>query len=144
MLEQTDRERQLQPHYSKSILVIDDSIDSVRIMGHILDQHKCNVAISFDGEDAIPLLIANHYDLVVLDWQMPQLGGRETLMLMDRLLDERKFKPKRPIPVVIYTATEKELLELPHVKHFEYLGFVNKDQPYKQMMINLRSVLNSI
>ena len=59
-------------------------------------------------------------------------------------MDERKFRPRRPIPVVIYTSTEKELLDLPHVSHFEYIGFVSKDQPYKQMMLNLQSVLKAI
>ncbi len=144
MLEHSNKEPQLQKQFSRRILVIDDSIDSIRIMNHILDQHKCNVTMSFDGEDAIPLLISNHYDLVILDWQMPQMGGRETLLLMDRLMDEKKIRPRHPIPVVIYTGTEKELLDLPHVSHFEYIGFISKDQPYKQMMLNLQSVLKAI
>ena len=95
MLEHSNKEPQLQKQFSRRILVIDDSIDSIRIMNHILDQHKCNVTMSFDGEDAIPLLISNHYDLVILDWQMPQMGGRETLLLMDRLMDEKK-NPSSP------------------------------------------------
>lgn len=144
MLGYSDKEPQLQKQFSKNILVIDDSIDSIRIMSHILDQYKCDVTMSFDGEDAIPLLIANHYDLVILDWQMPQMGGRETLLLMDRLMDEKKFRPRFPIPVVIYTGTERELLDLPHVAHFEYVGFISKDQPYRQMLTNIQSVLKSI
>ncbi len=127
------------------VLVIDDSLDSVKIMSHILDHHKCDVTMAFDGQDAIPLLLNKHFDLVILDWQMPQMGGQETLVMMDRLLCERKsYKHRRPTPVAIYTGhTEKEL-ELPLLKNFSYNGFISKQQTYSSMMRSLNFILRTI
>ncbi len=127
------------------VLVIDDSIDSVKIMSHILDHYKCDVSMAFDGQDAVPLLLNKHFDLVVLDWQMPQMGGQETLMMMDRLLSEKKSqKHHRPTPVAIYTSHAEEDLELPLVKNFSYSAFINKQQTYSSMMRALNFILRSI
>ena len=83
-------ETNLEKQQPTRVLIIDDSLESVRLMSHILDHYKCETTMAFDGQDAIPLLVHRHYDLIVLDWQMPQLGGRDTLLLMDRLLTEKK------------------------------------------------------
>ncbi len=127
------------------VLVIDDSLDSVKLMSHILDHYKCDVTMAFDGQDAIPLLVNKHFDLVVLDWQMPQMGGRDTLLLMDRLLTEKKIqKVRKPIPVVIYTGHSEEELDLPLVRNFSYMGFINKRQAFSSMMRSFNFILRSI
>ena len=138
-------ETTLEKQHSPRVLVIDDSLDSVKLMNHILDHYKCDVTMAFDGQDAIPLLVSKNFDLVVLDWQMPQMGGKETLMLMDRLLAERKVhKIRRPIPVVIYTGHTEEELDLPLVRHFSYTGFINKRQAFSSMMRSFNFILRAI
>ncbi len=138
-------ETTLEKQHSPRVLVIDDSLDSVKLMSHILDHYKCDVTMAFDGQDSIPLLVNKHFDLIVLDWQMPQMGGRETLLLMDRLLSERKaHKLRRPIPVVIYTGHSEEELDLPLVRNFTYMGFINKRQAFSSMMRSFNFILRSI
>lgn len=141
MVIETTLERQHTPR----VLVIDDSLDSVKLMSHILDHYKCDITMAFDGQDAIPLLASRQFDLVVLDWQMPQMGGRDTLLMMDRLLTERKVvKAGRPIPVVIYTGHSEEELELPLVRNFSYMGFINKKQAFSSMMRSFHFILRAI
>ncbi|MNK07822.1 Autoinducer 2 sensor kinase/phosphatase LuxQ [compost metagenome] len=138
-------ETSLDKQHTHRVLVIDDSLDSVKLMNHILDHYKCDVTMAFDGQDSIPLLVNKHFDLIVLDWQMPQLGGRDTLMLMDRLLSERKVqRMRKPTPVVIYTGHSEEELDLPMVKNFTYMGFINKQQPFSSMMRSFNFILRSI
>jgi CheY-like chemotaxis protein len=134
----------LEKQRTPRVLVIDDSLDSVKLMSHILDHYKCDVTMAFDGQDSIPLLVNKQFDLVVLDWQMPQMGGRDTLLLMDRLLTERKAKLRKPIPVVIYTGHSEEELDLPLVRNFSYLGFINKRQAFSSMMRSFNFILRSI
>jgi len=138
-------ETTLEKQKAHRVLVIDDSLDSVKLMNHILDHYKCDVTMAFDGQDAIPLLANKQYDLVVLDWQMPQMGGRDTLLLMDRLLTEKKVhKLRKPIPVVIYTGHSEEELDLPLVRNFTYQGFINKHQAFSSMMRSFNFILRSI
>ncbi|MEN0059243.1 MAG: response regulator [Bdellovibrio sp.] len=138
-------ETALEKQYTHRVLVIDDSLDSVKLMSHILDHYKCDVTMAFDGQDAIPLLANRHFDLVILDWQMPQMGGRDTLLLMDHLLSEKKAnKTRRAIPVVIYTGHSEEELELPLVKNFNYTGFINKNQAFSSMMRSFNFILRAL
>ncbi len=138
-------ETSLEKQHTPRVLVIDDSLDSVKLMSHILDHYKCDTTMAFDGQDAIPLLINRQYDLLVLDWQMPQMGGRDTLLLLDRLLTEKKVhKFRRPLPVVIYTGHSEEELDLPLVRNFNYMGFINKRQPFSTMMRSFHFILRSI
>lgn len=134
----------LEKQHSARVLVIDDNLDSVKLMSHILDHYKCDVTMAFDGQDAIPLLINRQFDLVILDWQMPQMGGRDTLLLMDRLLSEKGVKVRNPIPVVIYTGHSEEELDLPLIKHFAYTGFINKKQSFSSMMRSFNFILRSL
>lgn len=134
----------LEKQHSARVLVIDDNLDSVKLMSHILDHYKCDVTMAFDGQDAIPLLINRQFDLVILDWQMPQMGGRDTLLLMDRLLSEKGVKVRKPIPVVIYTGHSEEELDLPLIKHFAYTGFINKKQSFSSMMRSFNFILRSL
>ncbi len=145
MMLETTSQPSLERQKTPRVLVIDDSLDSVKLMSHILDHYKCDVTMAFDGQDAIPLLANKFYDLVVLDWQMPQMGGRETLLLMDRLLTEKKIhKIRKPLPVVIYTGHSEEELDLPLVRNFSYLGFINKRQPFSSMLKSFNAILRSI
>jgi hypothetical protein len=73
------------------------------------------------------------------------MGGRDTLLLMDRLLMEKKVhKLRKPIPVVIYTGHSEEELDLPLVKNFTYMGFINKHQAFSSMMRSFNFILRSI
>jgi len=148
MLTTSDKnnENMVLKEHTPRVLVIDDSLDSVKLMSHILDHYKCDVTMAFDGQDSIPLLVNKHYDLVVLDWQMPQMGGRDTLMLMDRLLSENKAarKGKKAIPVVIYSGHPEEELDLPLVSNFNYLGFISKNQAFSSMMRSFNFILRSL
>lgn len=142
-----NNENMVLKEHSPRVLVIDDSLDSVKLMSHILDHYKCDVTMAFDGQDSIPLLVNKQFDLVVLDWQMPQMGGRDTLMLMDRLLSENKTSPrkgKKPIPVVIYSSHSEEELDLPLVGNFKYIGFISKNQAFSSMMRSFNFILRSI
>lgn len=145
MVNETTSQASLEKQHAPRVLVIDDSLDSVKLMSHILDHYKCDVTMAFDGQDAIPLLINRVFDLLILDWQMPQMGGRDTLLMMDRLLTERKVhKIRKPMPVVIYTGHSEEELDLPLVRNFTYLGFINKRQPFSSMMRSFNFILRSI
>ena len=130
---------------NKKVLVVDDCLGSLKRLSAVFDRLGCDVTMAFDGQDAIPLLINRQFDLVILDWQMPQMGGRETLLLMDRLMHENKqHKNRRPIPVVIYTGHSEEELELPLVKHFSYTGFINKRQAFSSMLRSFNFILRAI
>ncbi|HND84456.1 MAG TPA: response regulator [Pseudobdellovibrionaceae bacterium] len=128
------------------VLVIDDSADSVEMMSRILSNNGCDITMAFDGEDSEVLLSKKEFDLVIVDWNMPNMNGRETLIMMDKILGNQKdSQGKTPsMPVVIYTAEEQENLDLPQCKFLTYVGFINKQQNFTSMSKSCSFILRTI
>lgn len=109
------------------ILVVDDCLDSVRLISSVFNHYQCEADIAFDGAHALELMRKRKYDLIVLDWNMPDIGGYETLSAMEDLWSSEP-RPRR-IPVVIYTSCNYSDLIVPELKHFRYVGFIDKAKP---------------
>lgn len=68
------------------ILVVDDEPRVVNLIGRALTQEGLMVDSARDGKQALELLDARPYDLVILDLMMPTVTGTKVL---DRLREER-------------------------------------------------------
>lgn len=135
----------LEPQRPLRVLLVDDCLESVRLMSHILDQYKCEVTMAFDGEDSIPLLLKQSYDLIILDWQMPLMNGKEMLLMLDNLIEDKKlFHIKHSIPVIVYSAHHESELKIPKCRHFHFLGLINKQKVYSKMMQDFNYILRSL
>ena len=53
-----------------------------------------------DGKQALKMIEANHYDLILMDCQMPELDGYATTLCIRAHPDETK----RAVPIVAMTA----------------------------------------
>jgi len=133
----------------KSILIIDDDHDSVRLLEQGLKSLGCKVHYVSDGLKASKELAETYFDLIVLDWMMPGLNGGETLekaenlIASDGLIGERKLQ--REIPVVICSAKNLEHLgNLPDSEYFNYIDFWQKPVSYKNIVANATQILTTI
>ena len=79
----------------KSILVVDDDI-AHRTMLRILLEWEYEISVADCGSIAIEKVQKAHYDLVLMDVRMPEVGGMEAL---DKI---KSINPE--IPVVMMTA----------------------------------------
>lgn len=133
------------PLTAPKVLVIDDSVDAVKLIATILKHYKCNTSIAFDGQEALPLFENNEFDLVVLDWTMPHMSAPEMLYTVDRLLHaKQKFKGQRRIPLLVYSGHDEGEIDLPDVRYFEYLGVLNKRSYFKNTLKSFDVVINHI
>lgn len=81
------------------VLVIDDFATMRKIEKNILGQLGIkNVDEADDGSTALPKLKANTYDVVLLDWNMPNMTGLELLKAM------RAEEALKSVPVIMVTA----------------------------------------
>lgn len=81
------------------IVVADDSMTNRQVIGKILERGGHTVTLLEDGEDALDALESAQFDLVILDRNMPGMGGIETLRAI-RLMNLGQGK----LPVVILSA----------------------------------------
>ncbi|HAG69075.1 MAG TPA: hybrid sensor histidine kinase/response regulator, partial [Lachnospiraceae bacterium] len=83
------------------ILLVDDTPMNLQVIAGLLKRTMMKIDVAESGAGCIEKFGANDYDLVFLDYRMPQLNGIETLeMLRERFPD--KF---RKTPVISLTAS---------------------------------------
>jgi len=80
----------------KHVLIVDDNSTWHHILSNTLKLFKVHVDSVYSGEEALKLLqeCENHYDVILMDWQMPKLDGIETVK---RLKEACLICSKQPI-----------------------------------------------
>ena len=81
---------------SKSILVVDDSLDNLEIIKLFLSSYGAAPDIAIDGDEALRKVQTKNYDVILMDIEMPVMNGFEVI----KELRHRKNK----IPVIALTA----------------------------------------
>ena len=83
----------------KTCLVVDDSKVIRKVARHILETLDYQISEAGDGREALDVMNANRPDVILLDWNMPVMGGMEFLDELNRLdLSDR--------PKVVFCTTE--------------------------------------
>lgn len=80
------------------ILIVDDRIENLITLEHLLDQFNVKLIRASSGEEALGHMLDHDFSLVLLDVQMPGMDGYEVAELM------RGNKKTRHIPIIFVTA----------------------------------------
>ena len=82
------------------ILAVDDTVLNLTVIKALVKQNKINVDTAESGPDAIEMVKHNHYDIIFLDYRMPNMDGIETLHRMREL----EGSPCMYTPIICLTA----------------------------------------
>tara|TARA_B100000965_G_scaffold256684_1_gene216280 strand:- start:321 stop:827 length:507 start_codon:yes stop_codon:yes gene_type:complete len=88
-----------------SVLVAEDNRVNRRLALRLLEGLGCRVKAVTNGREALEALAEADYDLVLLDLQMPELGGLETAR---RIRAERTDAPRIVAMTASATADQRE------------------------------------
>lgn len=86
----------------RSCLVVDDSKVIRKVARHILETLNFRVDEAEDGREALTRCDASMPDVILLDWNMPVMGGMEFLRAL-----RQSGKPAQP--KVVFCTTENDL-----------------------------------
>lgn len=81
---------------SYTILLVEDEVNTLKVLSTALKKEQFNVETAITGEDALAMLRQNHYDLVITDFRLPGMNG-------EVLLEKIKSENAR-ISVILLTA----------------------------------------
>lgn len=84
------------------VLVVDDSLNTREIEKDVLEAHGYHVTLAEDGLDGLKKALAEDFDAVLTDVEMPNMDG---FTLTARLRQEAAYRTK---PIIIITSREKE------------------------------------
>ncbi|MGB0840004.1 MAG: response regulator, partial [Chitinophagales bacterium] len=121
------------------LLLVEDNIINQKVAIKILRKWRADVHIANNGKECVELLRGNHFDLILLDLQMPVMDGYDTVRYVREELEMNE------IPVIALTASAYE-----DKKYLFEIGFndyltkpFNTDQLYDTILkfvdINLGS-----
>lgn len=82
----------------KKILIVDDDIDTLQLVGTMLEKQGFRILAANNGEKAIQMAENQVPDLIILDVMMPGMDGYEVTRRL-RALEKTAF-----IPIILFTA----------------------------------------
>ncbi len=86
----------------KRVLVAEDNAVNQKLAARMLEKLGCRVDIAANGKEAVQMVGAINYDLVLMDCQMPELDGYQATQQI------RQIVVGRHLPIVAMTANAME------------------------------------
>jgi len=99
-------------HGTSRILLVDDEIDNIILIKSLLKKYDCILKTADNGFQALEILKEEQFDFVLMDLEMPEMSGYETVMNISE--DERN-----KIQVLALTAHSKNEISEKDLKLFD-------------------------
>lgn len=101
-----------------SVLIVDDNVDTIRILSTALSAHALEVETAYDGQQALNVMKRCAPDLIVLDISMPVLNGFEVIAQLKHhpLLSDT--------PIIVFSALDS--LDHPDIHLAGVIAFLSK------------------
>lgn len=86
---------------SLNILLVEDNNVNQKLITTLLDKRRHQVTLAENGQEAVDLCQHRSFDLVMMDMQMPVMGGVEAAL---RIRQNEHLLSKPPVPIFAMTA----------------------------------------
>ena len=83
---------------AEKILIVDDDIDTLRLVGLMLQRQGYEISAANNGIQALAMAQTEHPDLILLDIMMPDIDGVEVTRRL------RSNDQTKDVPVIMFTA----------------------------------------
>ena len=98
VLKAEKQDRMKDPVYAHVLLAEDNAVNQ-KVAMLLLKKMGCMVDLANNGKEALDKVRSNHYDLIIMDCQMPEMDGYQATVAIRRLSDYRQH-----IPIIALTA----------------------------------------
>lgn len=116
---------------TKKILLIDDEIDLQQLVKFVLSSKGYTVTTADDGEDGLKKLETANPDLIILDMNMPKMGGVE---FYQKICDAWS-RPQYPVLILTARANMEEFF-----KGMDVDGFMAKPFEIDDLLANVQKI----
>lgn len=82
----------------KKILIVEDNLQSMKVVQMALRPHGYALLEASDGEEALEIAVRDKPDLIIMDIQLPKLSGLETTRRL------RQMPTFSHTPIIVVTA----------------------------------------
>ncbi len=107
------------------ILIVDDIIENLLTLEAVLGDFDVEFVKALSGNEALALCLDNDFALAIIDIQMPEMDGYETVKIM------RQIKRTRNLPIIYVSAIYKEEFHVEKGIEVGAVDFIIKPIPPK-------------
>ena len=120
------------------VLVAEDDPDIQVILKMVLTRlGKCDVVITFQGDEVVPMAKANHPGLILLDVMLPEMSGFEICKVLKSDPDTKS------IPVIFLTARSMPT-EIQEAMTLGALGYLAKPFDPMTLVAQINKILQPL
>lgn len=116
----------------KRVLLAEDNAVNVMVACNFLDQLDVTYDVAENGEQAFEMAVSNHYDVILMDLQMPIMDGFESA--------EKIISMKVKTPIIALTASAL-IEDQVQAKKAGMVDFISK--PFKSEELNVKLLMYS-
>ena len=110
---------------SVKVLIVDDEVDFLDIMAERMRGRGIDVKTTTSAESAIDMVEQEHFDVVIMDFMMPALGGFKALKMMK--------KKKADVQIILMTGNVPDEVVL-EAKKIGALDVIEKPADLKTLI----------
>jgi len=96
----TEIEKRNIPVKEARVLLIEDQISNRKTIEIYLRSRVGKVEVASNGKDALEMFEANSYDMILMDLQMPIMGGIEAAQHIRKMEVSRDYR----VPIIAFSA----------------------------------------
>ena len=96
----------------KKVLIVDDNESWHEVLQNLLSSFDMSVDVAYSGYAALDMLqgCTNKYDLILMDWNMPNLNGVETTELINKACISSSDQP--PTIIMVSAFRQESIVQL--------------------------------
>ena len=117
---------------SESILIVDDNQFHIESLHQMLKDLGYKITLTSSPREALYLIRNRYFDLIILDFKMPEMNGLELYREIIR------FKPSQKTLMVTGYAESDQLQE---ALDLGVCGFMTKPVKYRELAVTIRKIL---
>lgn len=116
---------------SKSILIVDDSLDNLEIIKLFLKSYGGDPDIAIDGNEALRKVQCKKYDVILMDIEMPNMNGFQVIQEL------RNRKDKTPVIALTAHAMPEDRLK---TKNAGFIDHVTKPIDFNYLVSTIETL----
>ena len=118
-----------------TILIVDDTEDNLDLLEFALKRKPVRMLRASSGKECLKIAAQHHPDVILLDIQMPDMDGFETLKHL------RESKKSADIPVIFLTAQRKDALSIEQGLSLGAEEYLTKPIDIDELLVRTRSLV---
>lgn len=122
----------------RKILLIDDNPEIHMMMRIILRQNGFQMVSAYNGEDGLEKILEENPDLIILDYMMPKVSGKQ---VFETFISEERFKDFWHIPVLMLTARKEDKTQKQKLLQKGLYGYLTKPFGMRELVEIIESSL---